>query len=222
MKTVTTSLFSLFSLWVLCAITSCDEPQEIKPLNSFVKEPAYTNASSSGFFSYGDTLKKKTKSEPCPVLVGSPAYNNTKGFFENGDIIRDFDCPDSRFFPPVDINDWHKVPVVTGRLPRYAETMNGTAIAHYGEKANDKVKPYNMSLPRLAYYNNPQTGKETLVIVIQVTQTATDTVVGYRYLTGGCGGSAFYRFHFLTKEEVKKVPEWWALHGASGYFENAN
>ncbi len=51
---------------------------------------------------------------------------------------------------------------------------------------------------KLAYRN------DDLVVVIQIAQTAKDTIVSFRYLTGGCGGSKFHDFHFLTHEEVKK------------------
>jgi hypothetical protein len=132
-------------------------------------------------------------------------YNNTKGYWENGEIITKFDCPDSKFFPPIDILLWDKVPVVNGRFPTYKETMNGTSIHHYGEKENPHVKPYAMALPKLAYCYNPSTGRDGIVVVIQIVQTAKDTIVGYRYLTGGVGGSVFRDFHFLTDDEVKKA-----------------
>ncbi|MFI5142318.1 MAG: hypothetical protein ACHQII_08175, partial [Bacteroidia bacterium] len=131
-------------------------------------------------------------------------YNNTKGYWEDGKLITDFDCPDSRTFAPVNIKQWYKVPVVNGRLPTYEETQNGTAIHHYGEKQNATVKPYNITLPKLATYYSRFTNKNELVIVIQIVQTPTDTVVGYRYPTGGCGGNTFSKFHFLNDEEVKK------------------
>ena len=89
------------------------------------------------------------------------------------------------------------------RFPSYAETMNGTSIHHYGEKKNSLIKPYSMLLPKLAYLKTSSENNK-LVIVIQIVQTAQDTVVGYRYLTGGVGGSAFHNFHFLTEDEVKK------------------
>jgi hypothetical protein len=74
-------------------------------------------------------------------------------------------------------------------------------------------------LPKLAYRlkhdkqneferntsNGQQISKAGIVVVIQIVQTAKDTIVGYRYLTGGCGGSAFHDFHFLTDSEVKNV-----------------
>ena len=132
-------------------------------------------------------------------------YNNTKGVGESGKIITEFDCPDSRLFPPIDIHSWEKTPVVNGRLPTYEETMNGTSIHHYGERENPDVKPYPMTLPKLAYRRNHLTKTDEMVVVIQIVQTAQDTVVGFRYLTGGCGGSLFRDYRFLTDEEVKKA-----------------
>ncbi len=144
-------------------------------------------------------------------------YNNTKGYWENGEIITEFNCPDSRFFPPIDIKLWDQTHAVNGRLPTYEETKNGVAICHYGEKDNPNVKPYNMILPKLALHHSPFTGKDQLVVVIQIVQTAKDTIVGYRYLTGGCGGSLFRDFYFLSAGEFKKATEWWALHGSLVY-----
>lgn len=134
-------------------------------------------------------------------------YNNTKGYWENGQIITEFNCPDSRFFPPIDIKSWDKTPVVNGRFPTYKETMNGTSIHHYGEKENREVRPYYLTLPKLAYHYNPSLGRDEIIVVIQIVQTAKDTIVGYRYLTGGVGGSVFRDFRFLTDDEVKKAVE---------------
>lgn len=131
-------------------------------------------------------------------------YANNKGYWENGQLITKFDCPDSRFFPAIDIKEWDKIPVVNGRFPSYAETMKGISIHHYGEKKSSLIKPYSMTLPKLAYCYNPSTGRQEVVVVIQIVQTANDTVVGYRYLTGGVGGSVFHDFHFLTDDEVKR------------------
>jgi hypothetical protein len=137
--------------------------------------------------------------------ISAAEYNNTKSYWENGQLITEFDCPDARIFPPINIKLWDKIPVVNGRLPTYAETKNGTSIHHYGEKQSRTVKPYNMTLPKLAYCYSPSNGKEELVVVIQIVQFVSDTVVGYRYLTGGCGGSEYHNYHFLTDDEVKKV-----------------
>lgn len=130
-------------------------------------------------------------------------YNNTKGYWPNGDLITHFDCPDSKFFPPINLKYWDKIPVVNGRFPTYAETMEGISIHHYGEKKNKFIKPYPITLPKLAYFKNPSTGIKQLVVVIQMVYTAKDTVVGYRYIKGGVGGSLFKDFYFLTNDEVK-------------------
>ncbi len=132
-------------------------------------------------------------------------YNNTKGFWESGELITEFNCPDDKCFPPIDIKYWDKVPVVNHRLPTYEETQNGTSIHHYGEKSS-VIMPYYMTLPKLAtYYNHATSTKGIIVVAIQIVQTCKDTVVGFRYLTGGCGGSTFSKFHFLTDEETKSV-----------------
>lgn len=73
-------------------------------------------------------------------------------------------------------------------------------------EANKAVKLYNMTLPRLASVYSNRTKQYETVVVIQIVQTAKDTVVGYRYLTGGCGGSLFKKyFHFLTAPEIQKA-----------------
>lgn len=68
-----------------------------------------------------------------------------------------------------------------------------------------------MQLPKLARYINPSLSsidsprKDELVVVVQIVQTPEDTIVGYRFLSGGVGGSVYRDFHFLTDEEVKEV-----------------
>jgi hypothetical protein len=142
---------------------------------------------------------------------------DTDGYWDNGQIVSQFDCPDSRFFPSIDLKNWDKISVVNGRLPTYKETVNGTSIHTYGGTENKNVRPYKMTLPRLAYFVNgpgkivPDSSahkmaiKPQLVVVIQVVQTLTDTLVGFRYLTGGVGGSYFRDFHFLNYEEANKL-----------------
>jgi hypothetical protein len=44
-------------------------------------------------------------------------------------------------------------------------------------------------------------------VVIQIAQSAKDTIVGYRFLTGGVGGSKISDYHFLNDDEVKKAVE---------------
>jgi hypothetical protein len=156
--------------------------------------------------------------------LSDTAYSiNNDGYLKNGEIITYWDCPDSRSFPPINLSAWNKTPAVNGRLPTYKETLNGRAILHYTRKNGLPVKPYTLTLPKLAYYLNGPTPtqfyfdsatkkmilKPEVVVVIQIAQTAKDTIVGFRYLSGGVGGSVFRDFRFLTNEEVKKVVEEW-------------
>ena len=144
---------------------------------------------------------------------------NTEGYWENGEVIAQFDCPDSQFFPPIAINDWNKVKAVSGRLPTYIETLNGTSIHMYNTKDKPKVKALERSLPKLAYFYggnndgeyqvNDRTGKlikkPLLVVVIQMVQSAKDTLIGFRYLSGGCGGSVMHDFRLLNEDEIAKA-----------------
>jgi len=182
-----TDIFKSFFLLVIALffLQACDEPQT-KAIPPNESKDFITTAYS-----------KKT--------VHIDEYNNTKGLWESGDLITEFDCPDAKDFPPIDIKFWDKITVVNHRLPTYEETQNGTSIHHYGEKSSI-IMPYYMTLPKLAtYYNHVTNPKDIIVVVIQIVQTCKDTVVGFRYLTGGCGGSTFSKFHFLTDEETKSV-----------------
>lgn len=147
-----------------------------------------------------------------PKAYTMEQYNNTKGYWPSGEIISKFYCPDAKTqFPPINIHEWDKTPAISGRLPTYEETMNGTSIHHYGEKETKLVKAYNMTLPKLARYINPSLSsldspmKDELVVVIQMVQTPEDTIVGYRFLSGGVGGSKYRDFHFLTDQEVSEI-----------------
>jgi hypothetical protein len=167
-----------------------------------------------------------------PSTYGEPydtVYSiDTDGYMEDGQIITQWDCPDSKFFPPIDLTAWYKTSVVNGRLPTYRETLNGSAIHTYrGNKSHGGVKLYDIALPKLAYFKRriPKliyrghlkpvfSSTETvldseIVVVIQIVQTIRDTIVGYRYLTGGVGGSLFHDFRFLSDDEVSQaVFEW--------------
>jgi hypothetical protein len=181
----------LSSILLLASLQSCDKAVANEKTKDVTKVSSKTNINTE---------------EVKPVYdLNHVVYSDTKGMGAGGDIFTSFDCPDALDFPPIDIKHWDKIPVVNGRLPTYEETHNGMAIHHYGGEANKAVKVYNMTLPRLASVYSERTKQYETVVVIQIVQTAKDTVVGYRYLTGGCGGSVFKNFHFLTVPEIQKV-----------------
>ncbi len=159
-----------------------------------------------------ETPLKLTTKDSVKKYYTIEAYNNTKGILSTGEVITHFYCPDAiNEFPPIDIKSWNKVPAVNNRFPTYEETLNGTAIHHYGEKPSKLVKAYSLSLPKLARYIGPVSTtiaspkKDELVVVIQIVQTPADTIVGYRFLSGGVGGSKIRDYHFLTEHEIDLV-----------------
>ena len=121
-----------------------------------------------------------------------------------------WDCPDNREFPPIDLKDWEKVPVVNGRLPTFEEAQSGKALLHIDKEFNPDLKdvePYKMTLPSLAYFTNPRTKKKEVVIVIQLVQFKDYVWAGLRYVTGGNASAMMSELQFLTDEEVKKEIE---------------
>ncbi len=185
MKLLTLYLFLIICLFYL---QSCDNAVDFDTEHNNISENA----------------TRETSNTVSTIDLNSAIYSDTKGM-NNGKIYTLFDCPDAKYFPPMDIKTWDKTPVVNGRLPTYEETHNGMSIHHYGGEANKTVKVYNMSLPRLASIYSNRTKLNETVVVIQIVYTPKDTVVGYRYLTGGCGGSLFHNFHFLTVPEIQNL-----------------
>lgn len=121
-----------------------------------------------------------------------------------------WDCPDNLAFPRIELKDWEKVPVVNGRLPTYEEGQNGTALLYIDKELNPDlkdVKPFEMTLPRLAYFTNPRTQKKEVVIVIQLVQFKDYVWAGLRYVSGGNASAKMSDLEFLLDEEVKQEIE---------------
>ncbi|WP_417600510.1 hypothetical protein [Owenweeksia hongkongensis] len=115
-------------------------------------------------------------------------------------------CPDNlRGFPPVNVVDLAKIPVVNGRMPTQEETRNGTSLMYFDPAEYPTAKPVDITLPKLAHYYSPQTRQTELVIVIQAVIVDADTVVGFRYLNGGNGTSWYNEVDFLTETEVSEI-----------------
>lgn len=118
-----------------------------------------------------------------------------------------WDCPDNLAFPKIELKDWEKVPVVNGRMPTYEEANNGTSLLYIDKEMKPDLKyvePYDMKLPKLAYFTNPRTKQKEVVIVIQLVQFKDYVWAGLRYLTGGNASAMMSELQFLTDEEVKK------------------
>lgn len=140
------------------------------------------------------------------------------GYMDTGELLTYWDCPGGDMFGPIDIKSWQETPAVSRRLPTPEDIVQGRSILYYGED-NPNVKAYNIDLPKLAYYtsNHPTTEfdwwwktgytnpKTELVVVVQMVESAEDTIVGFRYLTGSVAGSTISDFRFLTDDEVAEA-----------------
>lgn len=140
------------------------------------------------------------------------------GYMDTGELLTHWDCLGGDVFAPIDIKSWQEPPAVNRRLPSADDILQGRSILYYGED-NPDVKAYDITLPKLAYYttNLPTTEfdwwwktgytnpKTDLVVVIQMVESAQDTIVGFRYLTGNVAGSTIGDFHFLTDDEVAEA-----------------
>lgn len=112
-------------------------------------------------------------------------------------------CPDNfGGFPPVDIQELDAVPVVNDRLPTLEESRNGTSLMYFEEGQVPDARPVEMTLPKLARHYSHHNGINEIVIVIQAVVIGKDTVVGFRYPSGGNGSSWYDEVTFLTDEEV--------------------
>lgn len=115
-------------------------------------------------------------------------------------------CPDNLGgFPPVDVYDLAKVPVVNGRMPTKEETQNGTSLMYFDPSEFPTATPMEISLPKLARYYSQNTEQNELVIIIQAVVVDQDTVVGFRYLNGGNGTSWYNEVDILSAKEVSEL-----------------
>ncbi len=117
-------------------------------------------------------------------------------------------CPDNLGnFPPVNVAELDRVPVVNGRMPNETEARHGISLMYFDPAEYPTAKPLDITLPKLARYFSPHTQQEELVVVIQAVIVDADTVVGFRYLNGGNGTSWFNEVSFLTNKEVATIGE---------------
>lgn len=115
-------------------------------------------------------------------------------------------CPDNfGGFPPVDVTELDKIPVVSGRLPTKEETQNGTSVMYFDTLQIPSARPLDITLPKLARYYSDYTKKNELVVIIQSVIADNDTVVGFRYLNGGNGSAYLGEVSFISEEEKEKL-----------------
>ncbi|MBL7897788.1 MAG: hypothetical protein JNJ99_04570 [Crocinitomicaceae bacterium] len=116
-------------------------------------------------------------------------------------------CPDNlNGLPAVDIANWKDVPVVNGRMPTLEETQSGAALIYVDPKEYPGATVLGITMPKLATFNNPNSGKEDLIIVFQAFRIDADSIVGFRFLNGGNGTALISDVKILSDEEIAKIP----------------
>lgn len=134
-----------------------------------------------------------------PKETYSSPINYAQGFMA-------WDCPDNLALPKIELKDWQKVPVINDRMPTYEEAQNGSSLLYIDKEVKPElsyVKPYKMTLPKLAYFTNPRTQQKEVVIVIQLVQFKDYVWAGLRYVSGGNASEMMSNLQFLTDDEVK-------------------
>jgi hypothetical protein len=116
-------------------------------------------------------------------------------------------CPDNlNGFPAVDLVDWEKVPVVTGRMPTKEETKSEASLIYVDQEMYPDAHALAIELPKLAQYYNQSANREELVIIIQAFGIQNDSIVGFRYLNGGNGSGWLRDLHILSDAEIESLP----------------
>ncbi|MBK7130135.1 MAG: hypothetical protein IPM74_19580 [Crocinitomicaceae bacterium] len=116
-------------------------------------------------------------------------------------------CPDNlNGLPAVDIADWKNVPVINGRMPTEEETQNGASLVYVDPAEYPTATVLGITMPKLATYFNPNSGREDFIIVIQAFTIDADSIVGFRFLNGGNGTALISDVKFLSDDEISKIP----------------
>ncbi len=104
----------------------------------------------------------------------------------------------------IDVRYWDTTPSINGRVATEQDIKNGLAV-YSVENNGFQYKVYETQLPKLAYYVDPDTKKEKLVVVIQIEITSQGTIAGYRNLGGGNGICLLNELKFLNKKEINQI-----------------
>ncbi len=115
-------------------------------------------------------------------------------------------CPDNLGgFPPMDIQELAKIPMVLNRLPTKEETRNGSSLMFFDSNEYPNAKPIEMKLPRVASIYSNRSEMHELIIIIQAVAVENDSVVGFRYANGGNGTAWLDEVVFLSDNKVDKI-----------------
>lgn len=111
-------------------------------------------------------------------------------------------CPDNFGFVPVDIHNLDEVPAIAGRLPSEEELQNNKSLISVDTIKYPDARALDMELPRVGRIYAAGKSTSELVIVIQAIIVSGDTIVGYRFPSGGNGSAWLSEVSFLSDDEL--------------------
>jgi hypothetical protein len=103
------------------------------------------------------------------------------------------------------VQEYAQLDIVTDRLPTEEETWNGKALIFVDTEKYPDAKPLDLNLPRIARIQSGHNGLNELIIVFQAIVVGNDSVVGYRFPSGGNGSAWLGEVTFLSEEEIEAV-----------------
>lgn len=112
-------------------------------------------------------------------------------------------CPDNFGFKPVDIQKLEEIKVISDRLPTEEETRNSTSLIYIDSEKFPDAKPLDIKLPQVARMYIHHKAMWELIIIIQAIVVENDTIVGFRFPSGGNGSARLNEVSLLTDSEVK-------------------
>lgn len=99
---------------------------------------------------------------------------------------------------PIDIRQWRRTPIVSGRAATDADVNRGAAVFAVGGE------PVDLDLPSCAIVREDGVGEPTPVIVIQAERLDDGTVaVGFRLIDGGTGIAPLDDVEFLSEPDER-------------------
>ncbi len=148
-----------------------------------------------GFTSCSPTRDNAMENRPEET---TPATNKYAEKYKTRHPYGGWHCPDNLGgFPPMDLSEVTSLDVIEGRLPTQEETRSSKSLIYIDPEEHPNAQALDVDLPRVAEFHSPYTGRTERVIVIQAVVVDEDTIVGFRYPSGGNGSAWYGEMSFL-------------------------
>ena len=119
---------------------------------------------------------------------------------QNNELKKDINSKEMK--SELTLENWKKIPCTKNRIATKKDVENGNAVFVIENAEN---KPYELDLPKLAYWNDSETKKQKLVVIIQIEETSQGIVTGYKDFDGNYGAGFYYEFKILNDNEIENI-----------------